>query len=144
MMMKKSFLCFRRVSNILSIYVRNACMLQGRPYLAGSTTGDFPEYLAEPRTDLPLTITAEDIGITPKATAKECSEAVRDSFSSNLLKYGALLFRGFPLYDAKDFANFYSGLGSFQSMEYVGGAAVRKKVSNEYTSSMDKICNTFK
>ena len=127
--MEKSLLCLPRIANVFLTHVRNVCRLRGRPYLAGSTTGSFPEYLSKIRKDLPFMVTAEDVGIATRASPKECSEAVRETFNSNILKYGAILYRGFPLNGAKDFANFYSGLGSFQPMEYVGGAAVRKKVS---------------
>lgn len=44
-----------------------------------------------------------------------------------LLKHGAILFRGFPISDAKDFNEFALAFG-WQDLPYIGGAAVRTNV----------------
>ena len=42
-----------------------------------------------------------------------------------LLRHGAILFRGFPLYTANDFNTFVTASG-YEEFPYVGGAAVRR------------------
>ena len=123
--MKKAILCTKKV---LQQSARSVAQLRGRQYLPGNASNQIPKLLAGPRKTLPFTVTADSVGITPKATPQECATAVKDNFSLDILKYGAILYRGFPLIDAGDFASFYHGLGNFQSMEYIGGAAPRQKV----------------
>ena len=44
-----------------------------------------------------------------------------------LIKHGAVLFRGFPVNDAKDFNDFAVAFG-WDDLPYIGGAAVRTNV----------------
>lgn len=81
-----------------------------------------------PRKTFPITVQASEVGINSKATATECANAVRDNVEPYLLKYGAILYRGFPLDGPEDFSAFHSGLGSYIPLGYVGGAAKRDKV----------------
>ena len=124
-MLKSSF--FTGYS-VLRQCVRTVAQLRGRPYLPGSNSPHCPELLAGPRSTLPFTVKASDVGVTAKATAAECAAACKENFESTLLKYGAILYRGFPLNGPEDFAAFYGGLGKFKAMDYVGGAAPRQQV----------------
>ncbi len=54
-------------------------------------------------------------------------QANRDTLLQSLLKHGAILFRGFPINNAKDFNDFSLAFG-WQDLPYMGGAAVRKNV----------------
>ena len=115
--------------SVLRQCVRTVAQLRGRPYLPGSNSPQCPELLAGPRSTLPFTVKASDVGVTAKATAAECAAACKENFESTLLKYGGILYRGFPLNGPEDFAAFYSGLGKFKAMDYVGGAAPRQQVA---------------
>ena len=114
--------------SVLQQCIRTVATLRGRSYLPGSHSAQYPEVLAGPRPTFPFTVRASDVGITNKATATESGAACRDNFESTLLQYGAILYRGFPLNGPEDFAAFYSGLGKFKAMDYVGGAAPRQQV----------------
>ena len=97
-----------------------------------------------PRKTFPITVQASEVGINSKATATECANAVRDNVEPYLLKFGAILYRGFPLDGPEDFSVFHSGLGSYIPLGYVGGAAKRDKVLCFFTmynfvSKMNKI-----
>lgn len=50
-----------------------------------------------------------------------------NSLMDSLLNHGAILFRGFPVNDAKDFNDFSLAFG-WQDLPYLGGAAVRKNI----------------
>lgn len=114
--------------SVLRQSVRTVAQLRGRAYLPGSNSPNCPELLAGPKATLPFTIKATDVDITVKATASECAAACKENFESTLAKYGAILYRGFPLNGPEDFAAFYNGLGKFKAMDYVGGAAPRQQV----------------
>ena len=45
----------------------------------------------------------------------------------SLIKHGAILFRGFPVNEPKDFNDFALTFG-WQDLPYIGGAAVRKNI----------------
>ncbi|MDR3476413.1 MAG: TauD/TfdA family dioxygenase [Gammaproteobacteria bacterium] len=60
----------------------------------------------------------------------------RDVFHRLLLKHGALLFRGFPVASAAQFANFIENLKLGQFVNYIGGDSPRDKVEDKvYTST---------
>jgi alpha-ketoglutarate-dependent taurine dioxygenase len=53
-----------------------------------------------------------------------------------LLKYGGILFRGFPLENADDFAAFIRHLGTGEFVDYIGGDSPRNKIKDGiYTST---------
>jgi len=57
-------------------------------------------------------------------------------FKENSLKYGGILFRGFPMQHADDFAEFINYLGFGKSIDYVGGDSPRNKIKEGvYTST---------
>ena len=122
---------------------RNFVQLANRKYLPGSTGATFPKHLNPPRENLPVIVTAESAGVSENSSVSECAEVVKGTFKTTLHKHGAILYRGFPLKGYKDFSSFFHGLGKFQSMEYIGGAAPRKQVSDDvYTASEEppEIC----
>lgn len=60
----------------------------------------------------------------------------REHFHQELLKYGGLLFRGFPLQGASDFAAAIDHLALGRAVPYVGGDSPRKKIQGAvYTST---------
>lgn len=57
-------------------------------------------------------------------------------FKQHLLKYGGILFRGFPLQNANDFAEAIRQLGLGQFVDYIGGDSPRNKINDGvYTST---------
>lgn len=57
-------------------------------------------------------------------------------FRQQLLKYGALLFRGFPVNNPDDFAGLVTNLGAGSFVHYIGGDSPRKIVKGDvYTST---------
>lgn len=57
-------------------------------------------------------------------------------FKQQLLKYGALLFRGFPVAGAEDFAGLVTHLDTGSFVHYIGGDSPRKIVKGDiYTST---------
>lgn len=63
-------------------------------------------------------------------TSENVAEYIKTNYNhlmDLLLKHGAILFRGFPVMDAKDFNEFSLAFG-WQDLPYIGGAAVRKNV----------------
>jgi alpha-ketoglutarate-dependent taurine dioxygenase len=59
-----------------------------------------------------------------------------DDIKRLLLKYGALLFRGFPVGSAKDFSEVIATLGLGKCVDYIGGDSPRDKVEEGvYTST---------
>ena len=112
--------------------------LAGRKFLPGSHGPNFPKYLQPPRADFPFLVSAENVGVTNSMTATECANAVVADFQSTLHKYGAILYRGFPIKDWTDFSSFFSELGNFRSMPYIGGAAPRKQVGDKVFTASDE------
>lgn len=59
-----------------------------------------------------------------------------DFLKANMLKYGAILFRGFPVEGAKDFASVIKSMKTGSSLDYVGGDSPRNKITDGvYTST---------
>ena len=115
---------------------RNLVEIANRQFLPGSSSATFPKYLNEPREDFPAVVLAKDFGVSDAATATECAQVCKDNFQDTLNKYGAILFRGFPIKDHQGFSDFFNGLSKFNSMAYVGGAAPRIQVGRDtYTAS---------
>lgn len=57
-------------------------------------------------------------------------------FKEKLAKYGGILFRGFPLENAVDFAAFIRHLGTGHFVDYIGGDSPRNKIhEGVYTST---------
>ena len=57
-------------------------------------------------------------------------------FKEKLAKYGGILFRGFPLENAVDFAAFIRHLGTGNFVDYIGGDSPRNKIhEGVYTST---------
>jgi alpha-ketoglutarate-dependent taurine dioxygenase len=62
--------------------------------------------------------------------------AQRSVLKQKLLKYGGILFRGFPLQNADDFAAFIRYLGTGECVDYIGGDSPRNKIKDGvYTST---------
>lgn len=60
----------------------------------------------------------------------------RSLFKQKLSKYGGILFRGFPLQTADDFASFIRHLGTGSFIDYIGGDSPRNKIKDGvYTST---------
>lgn len=60
----------------------------------------------------------------------------KDQFHQLLLEHGALLFRGFPVYNATHFSTLIESLGLGQFVNYIGGDSPRDKVQGHvYTST---------
>ena len=59
-----------------------------------------------------------------------------DSLKKNLLKYGAILFRNFPVSDENDFSSVIKGFGAGKFVDYIGGDSPRNKIKDGvYTST---------
>ncbi len=60
----------------------------------------------------------------------------RDSIDKKILKYGGILFRGFPVNGADGFNAVIEALGFGRSLNYIGGDSPRQKVKGKvYTST---------
>lgn len=60
----------------------------------------------------------------------------KEFLKSSLLKYGGLLFRGFPIHDEDDFGAFIRGFGTGKFIDYIGGDSPRNKIREGiYTST---------
>lgn len=60
----------------------------------------------------------------------------KEHFKQKLLKYGGILFRGFPIQNADDFAHAIRQLGLGQFVDYIGGDSPRNKINEGvYTST---------
>ena len=63
-------------------------------------------------------------------------QAKQQFFKEKLAKFGGLLFRGFPLENAADFASFIRHLGTGHFVDYIGGDSPRNKIhEGVYTST---------
>ena len=73
------------------------------------------------------------LSVSPNVSIKTMSDTLafltqnRDEILAKLLQHGSILFRGFPVADAKDFNDFVLAFG-WQELPYIGGAAVRNNV----------------
>jgi alpha-ketoglutarate-dependent taurine dioxygenase len=66
----------------------------------------------------------------------EFLRAERDVLRRRLLEHGGLLFRGFPIENAQDFADAIDALGTGSSVNYIGGDSPRTKITGAvYTST---------
>jgi alpha-ketoglutarate-dependent taurine dioxygenase len=60
----------------------------------------------------------------------------RSALRARLLQHGGLLFRGWPLENAQDFAAAIDALGTGSSVNYIGGDSPRRKITQAvYTST---------
>lgn len=60
----------------------------------------------------------------------------RAYFKENLLKYGGILFRNFPIANGEDFSSVIKSLGLGNFVDYIGGDSPRNKVNDGiYTST---------
>ena len=84
---------------------------------------------------LPLVIEPSDPTISfPEAI--QLLEENRDSLKQDLLKYGGLLFRGFPITEVDDFAEVIDAMKTGDRLNYIGGDSPRDKVKKQvYTST---------
>jgi alpha-ketoglutarate-dependent taurine dioxygenase len=75
----------------------------------------------------------------PGATLEDLLRIIKEKntfFKENMLKYGGLLFRGFPINSAEDFSNVVRALGTGEFVDYIGGGSPRNKVKDSvYTST---------
>ncbi|CAF0737423.1 unnamed protein product [Brachionus calyciflorus] len=78
------------------------------------------------QTEFPLIFGPQTENITLENTLGYISENL-DTILNELKNHGAILFRGFPINDAKDFNDFCLSFG-WEDLPYIGGAAVRKNV----------------
>ncbi|HKU42611.1 MAG TPA: TauD/TfdA family dioxygenase [Polyangiales bacterium] len=73
---------------------------------------------------------------TTRAEFLELLAGERTRLRQKLLEHGGLLFRGFPLEGAQDFAAAIDALGTGSSVNYIGGDSPRHKVTGAvYTST---------
>ncbi|NJM52788.1 MAG: hypothetical protein HC846_04970 [Blastocatellia bacterium] len=61
----------------------------------------------------------------------------KDIFLSQLLRYGALLFRGFEVQTAEDFTDFVKRFSGKEFFNYAGGASPRSLISGKVYNSTD-------
>ena len=69
-------------------------------------------------------------GPESEQTLQDCIDYVqsnKDQILTELRHHGAILFRGFPINDPKDFNDFCLAFG-WKDLPYIGGAAVRTNV----------------
>lgn len=86
-------------------------------------------------TQLPLVIEPIDKAITFD-TYLNLLARYRSYFQESLLKYGGILFRGFPIEKAESFAKAIETLNLGSFVDYIGGDSPRKKViKGVYTST---------
>ena len=84
---------------------------------------------------LPLVIQSSSPHCT-KADFFELLSSQNEIFKQKISKYGGILFRGFPLKNADDFANAIRQLGLGQFVDYIGGDSPRNKINEGvYTST---------
>lgn len=63
-------------------------------------------------------------------------EKNKDELKKDLLKYGGLLFRNFPVSNADEFASFIKHFGLGKFLDYIGGDSPRDKINDGvYTST---------
>lgn len=85
--------------------------------------------------NLPLVIEPAN----PQMTLKELLEIISSKnafFKDNLLRYGGLLLRNFPIRNADDFAEVIEHMKTGRSLDYIGGDSPRNKIKGGiYTST---------
>ena len=116
------------------LVIKEKTKVRDRPYLAGSSAGGFPEFLAEPTDSFPHAIQAQ----TPQERSlNNWAVRCREYIDTNLIDQGAILFRNLPMRTAGHFAAFCKELG-YHGMGYEGGAGFRHVVNKDafvYTAS---------
>src|SRR5689334_1612425 len=84
---------------------------------------------------LPLVISPKTSGMT-KEQFFQLLAAEKDDLKKALLRYGGLLFRGFPIHNEKDFATAIKQLDAGEFADYIGGDSPRNKIiDGVYTST---------
>lgn len=84
---------------------------------------------------LPLVIQPSEI-LPSKNEFFDLICAQRTALKQKISKYGGILFRGFPLENAGDFAAFIRHLGLGEFVDYIGGDSPRNKINDGvYTST---------
>lgn len=84
---------------------------------------------------LPLVIAPKSSGMT-REQFFQLLAAEKDTFKKTLLRYGGLLFRGFPIHGEKDFAAAIKHLDTGEFADYIGGDSPRNKIiDGVYTST---------
>lgn len=84
---------------------------------------------------LPLVVEPADKKISLKRTL-DLLDKKNDFFKHNLLKYGGLLLRNFPIGNERDFAEVIKHLKTGDFINYIGGDSPRKKITEGvYTST---------
>ncbi len=84
---------------------------------------------------LPLVIEPEDKNLSMQ-TFVEILKGQNKLFKQHLLKYGALLFRNFPIHNEVDFEQAVKNLNLGKFADYIGGDSPRKKIKGGiYTST---------
>ena len=112
------------------IVLTSAVRLAGRKYLPGSHVTGFPKFLSGPREDFPLLVKAQH---SQEATLKHWAKRSREVIEEAYRKYEhdgtavAILFRGLPVRNAKDFSVWSTNLG-YESFRYVGGTFPRNEI----------------
>lgn len=82
----------------------------------------------------PLVLAPVDPEVSKADTLKFVDD-FKEELQDLMIKYGAILFRGFPLGEAKDFDDF-AGAFLLEDIPYIGGAAPRNLVvGNVYTTN---------
>lgn len=85
--------------------------------------------------ELPLVIEPADKNMS-LADLLELLHREKPFFKNQLLKYGGLLFRGFPIKNEDDFATLIEGFGAGKFVDYIGGDSPRDKIKGGvYTST---------
>jgi len=85
---------------------------------------------------LPYVLKAEKGAFKTPADFYKFLEANQAQLKEHLLKYGGLLFRGFPLKEAQDFNGAIDAFGLGKTLDYIGGDSPRDKVKGKvYTST---------
>lgn len=85
--------------------------------------------------EMPLVIEPNDKNISLSSFLTILQEQ-NHSLKEQLLKYGALLFRNFPIRNEDDFARVIKGLNTGKFVDYIGGDSPRKKIKEGvYTST---------
>ena len=100
--------------------------LRDRQFLPGSTGGDFPEFLAEPRDSFPLGVRVHNRN---QSSLTELSEKCMDYVEENFSHSPAILFRGLPAETAEDFS--VIAKASKMKCIYFGGTASRTVIDKE-------------
>ncbi|XP_019646950.1 PREDICTED: uncharacterized protein LOC109487402 [Branchiostoma belcheri] len=107
--------------------------LAGRPYLSGSQSAGFPEFLGRARPGFPAMFQPGDTA----GGIEEWSAVVKGVIDRELTRSGALLFRGLPVRTDQDFGRLCQGLG-YDMMVYKGGAVDRSELTDMVYTAADE------